>query len=81
MTMTELRKLLASKPFRAFTLHMADGRKVLVKHPEFVAVAPNGRTAVVYQPNSDFEIVDLFLVTSLKLERRRRRSGKARQKS
>jgi len=81
MTIAEFRKLLAARPFQPFTLHMADGRKVLVKHPEFVAVAPSGRTAIVYQPNNDFEIVDLLLVTSLKVELRRKRRTRPRQKS
>jgi len=35
-----------------------------VRHPDFLAYA-GGRTALVGQPDGDFETVDLLLVTSL----------------
>ena len=48
---------------------MANGRKIPVKHREFMALAPSGRTAYVYQTNDDSEVVDVALVTSLELRK------------
>ena len=48
---------------------MADGRKIPVKHREFMALSPSGRTAYVYQMNDDSNVIDVALVTSLELRK------------
>jgi len=48
---------------------MADGRKIPVKHREFMALSPSGRTAYVYQLNDDSDIIDVGLVTALELRK------------
>ena len=68
MTTNEIRKLHEASPFRPFLIHIADGRKVRVAHPDFMATAPAARTVVVYQPDGSFEIVELLLVTALKVQ-------------
>jgi hypothetical protein len=70
MTIEEVRRLYNARPFRTFTMHLADGRHVSVEHPEFLAFSPRGRTAVVYQPDGSFDIIDLLLVTDLAVRRR-----------
>ena len=65
MSIQEIRKLYDARPFRAFTIHTADGRKIRVAHPEFMATAPTGRTVFVYLPDGSFEIIDVPLVTAL----------------
>ena len=37
--MEQVRRAMHSQPFQPFTLHLADGRAFVVKHPDFVAVA------------------------------------------
>src|SRR2546423_13286397 len=69
MKMSGLRKLYGAEPFLPFLIHMANGRKVPVRHREFMALSPSGRTAYVYQMNDDSEVVDVALVTSLELRR------------
>ncbi len=64
MTTTDLKKLKDAKPFRRFTMHLADGGEVVVKHPDFLAYA-GGRTAFVGDEDGDFDIVDLLLVSRL----------------
>jgi hypothetical protein len=71
MRTDEFRNLCAARPFRPFRVHLADGRSIPVRHQEFAMLAPNGRTAVVYQPDSTFEIIDLLLVTSLAVNGRK----------
>ena len=65
MTVTEFRTLLHAEPFRAFIIHLADGRSIPVKHREFALPSPSGRTVIVYQPDDSFEIIDLLLANSL----------------
>ena len=36
-------------------------------HSEFLSHSPSGRTAIVYQPNESFSIIDLLLVTELEV--------------
>lgn len=67
MTIEQLRQLRQSQPFQPFTMHLADGRQIPVRHPEFMATSPSGRTVIVYQPDESFNIVDLLLVTDLEV--------------
>ncbi len=78
MTIDQVRKLHRTVPFQPFDIHLADSRALSVDHPELLAIIPPGRSIVVGLPGGTAEIVDLLLVTSLKLranghERKRRR--------
>ena len=68
MTIETLDRAHKARPFQAFTFHLADGRKLPVPHPEHLAFATKGRTAVVMDDNNGFEVVDLLLVASLSFE-------------
>jgi hypothetical protein len=68
MTIDKIRQLYEARPFHPLTIHLADGRQIVVEHPEFMARAPSGRTVVVYQPNDSFNIIDLLLVTDLEVQ-------------
>jgi len=75
MTADQLRKALHARPFRSFTIYMADGRTLRVIHPEFVAISPKGRMASVYTKGDEgADQIDLLLVTRIGPSRRR---GKA----
>lgn len=65
MTKQQLDRMMKAKPFRAFGIRLADGKVVRVEHPEMAIVSPGGRTLIVYTGDEDFEIIDVFLVTSL----------------
>jgi hypothetical protein len=78
MTIEQIRKMHRAQPFHPFEIHLADGRSLPVPHPEFLAIAPPGRTVGVASDDGTIEIVDLLLVTSLRPHanggsRRRRR--------
>jgi hypothetical protein len=69
MSADELRKCIIASPFRPFTLDIADGRRIPVLGSDFIIVAPErGRTAVVYQRNDDFDILDTMLITGISFE-------------
>jgi len=65
MTIQQLHGAIRAQPFRPFVIHLADGRKVPVTHPESIAINPSGRTTVVVRPDDGWNVVDLLLVTDL----------------
>jgi hypothetical protein len=67
MQIKELQSIYRAQPFQPFALHLADGRAIRVAHPEFIALSPTGRSTVVYGKDGAFEVVDVMLVTSIKV--------------
>ena len=67
MTIEQLRAVYQARPFRPFTLHLADGDEFHVAHAEFLSHSPTGRTLIVYAEDDSFSIVDLLLVTRLEV--------------
>ena len=72
MKSDEIRKLLHAQPFRPFIVHVADGGRLLVKHEDYVALAPSGREMLVYRHDKadDYQVVDIMLVTRLEIAAR-----------
>lgn len=66
MTIEQLRRAHQARPFHPFDIHLANGRKLPVNHPELLAITPPGRTIGVGLNDGTIEIVDLLLVTSIK---------------
>ena len=64
MTSDQLGPLMSARPFVPFAIRTADGREVLVSHPEAIAYR-GGRIAVVLGPDDRVEIIDLLLVPSV----------------
>ena len=67
MDLNSIRSALRSEPFRAFDLCLADGRRVTVKHPEFVAMS--NRVVVVLDENSYSTTLEPLLIVSLEPHR------------
>jgi hypothetical protein len=67
MTKEALAKAIQREPFQPFTLHLADGRDVRVPHREFLSMHPTGRTVVVYGQDEDLDILDVMLVTGIRI--------------
>ena len=65
MTSEQVKELYRAKPFRSFTLHVADGDSIPVKSPEFMWMTPGGRTIFVSQGGDSAAIIDLLLVTKI----------------
>jgi hypothetical protein len=75
MTSEQLRNLWKAEPFHPFTIHLADGRNVAVRHSEFLIASPSGRSIIVYQPDDSFNVIDLLLVTDLEVTSNGRGKG------
>lgn len=67
MTKEALSKAIHKEPFQPFTLQIANGRAMPVPHRDFVSIHPTGRTVIVYGDNEDLEILDVMLITGLKI--------------
>jgi hypothetical protein len=78
MTSDQVKELYRAKPFKPFTLHLADGDTIPVKSPEFMWMTPGGRTIFVSQGGDSAAIIDLLLVTKITFVNGRPRSGRGR---
>lgn len=67
MTSEQLRQTVHARPFQPFAMHLADGREIHVRHPDFIALSPTGRTCNVYHSGDAAEYVDVFMVTTLRI--------------
>jgi hypothetical protein len=79
MTIEQLRSVHGAKPFRPYTLKLADGSRVRVRGPQFL-VSPSRRTVVVVTGNGDgdFQIIDL--VDAIQVGNRRPKPGNGRSR-
>jgi hypothetical protein len=67
MTTDQFSETLHQSPFKPFTILMADGRSFDVKHRDFVARSPSGRTAIVFTSDERYSVLDLLLMTELEI--------------
>ncbi len=65
MTTEQLDSVHNAQPFQPFTLHVADGTKHEVSHPELIWRTPGGRTIFVSEGGEKVAIIDLLLVTKI----------------
>ena len=82
MTIDKLQAVLNANPFRPFSIHLADGTRYSIPHRDFLSHSPAGRTVIVYHEDDSFSILDLLLITELKVAngnagpgRKRKRTG------
>jgi hypothetical protein len=68
MTTEQVRKLYDGQPFRPFVFHLADGREIPVPHRDFMLITPPGRTVIVSDDDGAVNIIDLLLVTDIRIE-------------
>lgn len=77
MTIEKIRELCHAEPFRPFTIHFPDGRKIPVEHPDFVALAPSGRLISVFQKDDSETLIDLMLISDVTIKGRSGSRAKA----
>jgi hypothetical protein len=78
MTTEQLDAVHRAQPFKPFTIHLADGTKHTVTHPELMWRTRGGRTIFINSGGERVAIIDLLLVTKIThgngATRRRRRA-------
>ena len=62
-----LHEILHTAPFQSFTLCLADGTRVDVPHPDFIAQPQGARIAVVMGQNESTHYIDIALVTKIEI--------------
>ncbi|TVQ30850.1 MAG: hypothetical protein EA376_11340 [Phycisphaeraceae bacterium] len=80
MTIEQLRQIHANRPFLPFVLHLADGGKLPVRHPEVMAISPNNRIAVVFDDKGASHFVDVMLVSDVEVLPQNGSNGRKRKK-
>jgi hypothetical protein len=70
--------MLRATPFRPFRIHLADGHHLTVENRDFLMRSPSGRSAILYNPDDTFEVIDLLLVTTLEVLNGAERNGRKR---
>ena len=68
MTKEEIQKRLGQVPFVAFKVRLAGGEEVDVPTADHAHLHPNGRTLFVHQDQGGTEIIDVLLVTALRVK-------------
>jgi hypothetical protein len=63
MISNELRQLPRHSPFRPFRLHLADGRRIDVPHPDFILVLHKEPMAIFEHDDGRTEWIHLPIVT------------------
>ncbi len=66
MIADEIRSLIRARPFKTFTLYIADGRQIPIVHHDFILVSPRGMIVDVFQPNDEHDILDVMNITGIK---------------
>jgi len=79
MTIEQLRQVVESRPFRPFTMRLADGSRVRVPHPEFLWFPPKAsRTVAVAVSDDALVLIDLLLVAAIDVGNGKTRGRNAR---
>lgn len=72
--MKTIEDALHKRPFKPFRIHMDNGDKIEVKHPEVVAFSQSKNTAVVWE-GEHFHIVDISHIGSLSFSKGNFKNG------
>ena len=62
MDAADLVQTMHGKEFRPVELHLADGQKMIVPHPDYFLLFPNRKSALVFPDGVHFEILDLAAI-------------------
>lgn len=78
MNIDQIKEARDARPFKPFTLSLADGRRLGVPHPEYLSFPPAwSRSLIVAQPSGSVSVVNALLVVSLDFDEGK--DGKARR--
>ena len=66
MDADQIFELLHATPFRPFTIVLPSDRVIRVPHPDFVSIAPNRRTLIVWKAHGGGQILDVDSIVELR---------------
>jgi hypothetical protein len=65
MTTEAIKTAIQREPFRPFTVRLASGLQIQVPNQAHIALHPDGKTFVIFEPAGGYRIVDIPLVTDI----------------
>jgi len=65
MTTEVIKDAIQKRPFRPFSLRLANGLEIQIEDENLVALHPAGKTFIIFEPDGGYRIVDIPLVTDL----------------
>ena len=65
MTLKRLKEVYPARPFRPFSMQLADGNEVHVPHPEFMMFMRDRRSIIVALPRASYKFIDVMHITSI----------------
>lgn len=65
MNVETLQSIRNAKPFRPFEVCTGSGEAYMITHPEVLAVAPDGETAVVFPGPGRVHLIDVESITEV----------------
>jgi hypothetical protein len=79
MTLDEIRERHHASPFKPFTLRLSSGRKIPVRHPEFMGVPPLGSLIAVWDAAGHLHVIDVAHVEEIDLSPPAKANGRKRR--
>jgi hypothetical protein len=76
-TNTQIRQMTTAQPFQPFTVKLVGGRVFTIRHPENIAVSPNGRDMAILDEEGThlLEALLVELIEPVPSEQRRQGNG------
>ncbi|HEY0549949.1 MAG TPA: hypothetical protein VGF13_10130 [Verrucomicrobiae bacterium] len=68
MSTDGIKEVVKKQPFRPFVIKMTSGATFEINHPELFAVSPSYRRMYVVMDEEHTEIIDTFLVESMRIK-------------
>jgi hypothetical protein len=65
MSVSTIRDAIEAKPFQPFTVYLADQRKFVIRHPEYVTIGPQNRTLVIWHDDGGAAWLDMLMITGI----------------
>ena len=65
MTSEAIKTAVQRRPFRPFSVRLTNGSQIQVPSEDNVAIHPDGKTFVIFEPAGGYRIVDIPIVTEL----------------
>ena len=65
MTREAIEEAMNRRPFRPFSLRLADGQLVQIQTEHLARVHPFAETMVIFEPKGGYRILDIPLITEL----------------
>ena len=68
MNVKQLRDTIQAQPFRPFSLILANGERLRVRHPDWIFLVPEGRTVMWIDQGERFKLLDAGLLLGVEVD-------------